>query len=72
MVCDSFKVDILLVSPDKRWIAAGTKDNGDLSPKVFLVVFDSTVFFTLFFRLRCVFVYSLIIHEPRSTRDKRR
>lgn len=39
MVCDSFKVNILLVSPDKKWIMAGTKDNDDLSPKVFLVVF---------------------------------
>lgn len=34
MVCDTFKVNVLLVSPDKKWIAAGTKDNGDLSPKV--------------------------------------
>ncbi|XP_030280203.1 F-box/WD repeat-containing protein 12 [Sparus aurata] len=34
MVCDSFKVNILLVSPDKKWIMAGTKDNDDLSPKV--------------------------------------
>lgn len=39
MVCDSFKVNILRVSPDKKWIMAGTKDNDDLSPKVFLVVF---------------------------------
>lgn len=36
MVCASFKVNILLASPDKRWIAAGTKDNGDLGPKVCL------------------------------------
>ncbi|XP_034552317.1 F-box/WD repeat-containing protein 12 isoform X2 [Notolabrus celidotus] len=35
MVCDSFKVNTLLVSPDKKWIIAGTKDNDDLSPKVF-------------------------------------
>lgn len=41
MVCDSFSVNILLVSPDKKWIMAGTKDNDDLSPKVFLVVFAS-------------------------------
>ncbi|KAM9855596.1 F-box/WD repeat-containing protein 12 [Aulostomus maculatus] len=34
VVCDSFKVNVLLVSPDKKWIAAGTKDNDDLSPKV--------------------------------------
>uniref|UniRef100_UPI0037E78807 F-box/WD repeat-containing protein 12 n=1 Tax=Semicossyphus pulcher TaxID=241346 RepID=UPI0037E78807 len=34
MVCDSFKVNTLLVSPDKKWITAGTKDNDDLSPKV--------------------------------------
>lgn len=41
MVHDSFKVNVLLVSPDKKWITAGTKDNDDLSPKVCLVVFDS-------------------------------
>lgn len=40
MVCDSFKVNILLVSPDKKWIIAGTKENYDLSLKVFEVVFD--------------------------------
>ncbi|XP_040008817.1 F-box/WD repeat-containing protein 12 isoform X1 [Xiphias gladius] len=34
MVCDTFKVNILLVSPSKKWITAGTKDNDDLSPKV--------------------------------------
>ncbi|XP_034028653.1 F-box/WD repeat-containing protein 12 [Thalassophryne amazonica] len=34
VVCDAFKIDILLVSPDKKWIAAGTKDSNDLSPKV--------------------------------------
>nr|XP_020466243.1 F-box/WD repeat-containing protein 12 [Monopterus albus] len=34
MVCDTFKVNILLVSPDKKWIVAGTKDNDDISPKV--------------------------------------
>ncbi|XP_053173768.1 F-box/WD repeat-containing protein 12 [Scomber japonicus] len=34
MVHDSFKVNVLLVSPDKKWITAGTKDNDDLSPKV--------------------------------------
>lgn len=71
MVCASFKVNILLASPDKRWIAAGTKDNSDLGPKVCLVVFDSTVFFTSAFMLRCVFVYYLIISDPRSTRAKR-
>lgn len=47
MVCDTFTVNILLVSPDKKWIAAGTKDNDDLSPKVFLVVFDDMVSFFL-------------------------
>lgn len=41
MVCDTFEVNILLVSPDRKWIMAGTKDNNDLSPKVFLVVIDS-------------------------------
>ncbi|XP_075955971.1 F-box/WD repeat-containing protein 12 [Anarhichas minor] len=34
MVCDSFNVNTLLVSPDKKWITAGNKDNLDLSPKV--------------------------------------
>ncbi|XP_059189888.1 F-box/WD repeat-containing protein 12 [Centropristis striata] len=33
-VCDSFKVNTLLISPDRKWIAAGTKDNDDISPKV--------------------------------------
>lgn len=33
-VCEPFQVNILRVSPDKKWIAAGTKDNSDLSPKV--------------------------------------
>ncbi|CAJ1084893.1 F-box/WD repeat-containing protein 12 [Xyrichtys novacula] len=33
-VCDTFKVNTLLVSPDKKWIIAGTKDNDDLSAKV--------------------------------------
>ncbi|XP_075883089.1 F-box/WD repeat-containing protein 12 isoform X2 [Nelusetta ayraudi] len=32
-VCDTFKVNILLVSPDRKYIIAGTKDNDDLSPK---------------------------------------
>nr|XP_040050252.1 F-box/WD repeat-containing protein 12 isoform X1 [Gasterosteus aculeatus aculeatus] len=34
VVCDGFKVDMLLVSPDRKWIFAGTKDSKDLSPKV--------------------------------------
>uniref|UniRef100_A0AAV2M0F2 F-box/WD repeat-containing protein 12 n=1 Tax=Knipowitschia caucasica TaxID=637954 RepID=A0AAV2M0F2_KNICA len=34
MVCDSFRVTTLLISPDKKWIAAGTSDNIDLSAKV--------------------------------------
>ncbi|XP_041655489.1 F-box/WD repeat-containing protein 12 [Cheilinus undulatus] len=34
MVCDTFKVNTLLMSPDKKWITAGTKENDDLSPKV--------------------------------------
>uniref|UniRef100_A0A3Q2NSL6 Si:ch73-142c19.1 n=1 Tax=Fundulus heteroclitus TaxID=8078 RepID=A0A3Q2NSL6_FUNHE len=34
MVCDSFRVNVLLVSPDKKWIFAGTKENADISPKV--------------------------------------
>ena len=48
MVCDSFKVNILLVSPDKKWITAGTKDNDDLSPKVFAVSFDGMAVFVSF------------------------
>lgn len=48
MVCDTFKVNILLVSPDKKWITAGTKDNDDLSPKVFLVFFDSLTLYLFF------------------------
>lgn len=39
MICDSFKVNVLLVSPDKKWIVAGTKENDDLSPKVFCLFF---------------------------------
>ncbi|XP_054635290.1 F-box/WD repeat-containing protein 12 isoform X2 [Dunckerocampus dactyliophorus] len=34
MVCDSFKVNIVLVSPDKKWILAGSKEIVDLHPKV--------------------------------------
>uniref|UniRef100_A0A3P9I0V3 Zgc:171857 n=1 Tax=Oryzias latipes TaxID=8090 RepID=A0A3P9I0V3_ORYLA len=34
VVCDSFKVDLLLISPDKKWVVAGTKDRSDLFPKV--------------------------------------
>lgn len=34
VVCDSFRVDLLLVSPDKKWVLAGTKENDDISPKV--------------------------------------
>lgn len=55
MVCDTFKVNTLLVSPDKKWITAGTKDNDDLSPKVFLVVFDRlTVYF-------CFLLWSVLV-----------
>ncbi|KAM7404950.1 hypothetical protein PAMP_012249 [Pampus punctatissimus] len=34
IVCDTFKVNVLIVSPDKKCIMAGTKDNDDISPKV--------------------------------------
>ncbi|XP_047466042.1 F-box/WD repeat-containing protein 12 [Mugil cephalus] len=34
VVCDSFRVDILLISPDKKWIAAGSTHSGDSSLKV--------------------------------------
>lgn len=37
VVCDSFKVDLLLISPDKKWVVAGTKDSSDIFPKVFSV-----------------------------------
>lgn len=47
-VCDTFKVNILLVSPDRKYIIAGTKDNDDLSPKVFFVFFDYLIFFLAF------------------------
>ncbi|KAK3547684.1 hypothetical protein QTP86_026930 [Hemibagrus guttatus] len=35
VVCDSFSLNVLLASPDKKWILAASKDNSDLSPKVF-------------------------------------
>uniref|UniRef100_A0A1A8C180 F-box and WD repeat domain containing 12 n=1 Tax=Nothobranchius kadleci TaxID=1051664 RepID=A0A1A8C180_NOTKA len=34
VVCDSFTVNLLLVSPDKKWIMAGTTQGADSSPKV--------------------------------------
>ncbi|XP_023846420.1 F-box/WD repeat-containing protein 12 isoform X1 [Salvelinus sp. IW2-2015] len=34
VVCDTFKVNLLLASPDKKWILAGTTENMDMSPKV--------------------------------------
>nr|XP_046199210.1 F-box/WD repeat-containing protein 12 isoform X2 [Oncorhynchus gorbuscha] len=34
VVCDTFKVNLLLASPDKKWILAGTTGNMDMSPKV--------------------------------------
>ncbi|XP_056158133.1 F-box/WD repeat-containing protein 12 [Lampris incognitus] len=34
VVCDGFQVNLLLVSPDKKWIVAGTKHIDNLSPKV--------------------------------------
>lgn len=34
MVCDTYQVTTLLISPDKKWLVAGTKDNDDLSAKV--------------------------------------
>lgn len=58
MVCDTFKVNILLVSPDKKWITAGTKDNNDLSPKVFLVVIDGLMF--VFLALLCMFTFTAL------------
>ncbi|XP_047663420.1 F-box/WD repeat-containing protein 12 isoform X1 [Tachysurus fulvidraco] len=35
VVCDSFGLNVLLSSPDKKWIFTASKDNSDLSPKVF-------------------------------------
>lgn len=35
VVCDSFSLNILRSSPDKKWILAASKENFDLSPKVF-------------------------------------
>lgn len=63
MVCDSFKVNVLLVSPDRRWIAAGTKDHSDFSPKVFTSVrlWRSGVF---------LFITSLSLTQ-RNPEDKR-
>ncbi|XP_061908735.1 F-box/WD repeat-containing protein 12-like isoform X1 [Entelurus aequoreus] len=34
MISDTFKVNIVLISPDKNWIMAGHKDHLDFSPKV--------------------------------------
>uniref|UniRef100_A0A673Z4E5 Si:ch73-142c19.1 n=1 Tax=Salmo trutta TaxID=8032 RepID=A0A673Z4E5_SALTR len=34
VVCDTFKVNLLLASPDKKWILAGTTEDMDMSPKV--------------------------------------
>ena len=34
-VCDSFPVNLLLLSPDKKWVLAASKDNANFSPKVF-------------------------------------
>lgn len=65
MVCDSFKVNMLLVSPDKRWIAAGTKDNSDCTPKV------CTVFLSSSFNLSCVFVYYLIMSDSKKQGGKK-
>ncbi|XP_066528327.1 F-box/WD repeat-containing protein 12 isoform X2 [Hoplias malabaricus] len=35
VVCDSFKLNVLLSSPDNKWILAASKESSDLSPKVF-------------------------------------
>lgn len=55
-VCDTFRVNTLLISPNKKWIIAGTKDNDDLSPKVTLVVFDCIHVFPDIFTSFCSFV----------------
>lgn len=38
VVCDTFKVNLLLASPDKKWILAGTTENMDMSPKVIVTI----------------------------------
>ncbi|XP_067228515.1 F-box/WD repeat-containing protein 12 isoform X1 [Chanodichthys erythropterus] len=35
MVCDSFRLNLLLSSPDRKWILAASKEKFDSSPKVF-------------------------------------
>ncbi|XP_067303084.1 F-box/WD repeat-containing protein 12 isoform X2 [Pseudorasbora parva] len=35
MVCDSFRLNLLLSSPDRKWILAASKENFNSSPKVF-------------------------------------
>lgn len=73
MVCDSFKVNILLVSPDKRWIAAGTKDNSDSSPKVFLSSLTAPSLLRLSYSGGFLFVTSLFLtQEARETKGVNR
>lgn len=67
-VCDTFKVNTLLVSPDRKYIIAGTKDNDDLSPKVFFVFFDCLIFF--FFLLRFLLCYVLASYFSLTQRRK--
>lgn len=68
-VCDSFKVNILLVSPDRKYIIAGTKDNDDLSPKVFFVFFDYPILFLLRFLLWYVLVSFSPLTQWRKVLD---
>ncbi|KAG9340296.1 hypothetical protein JZ751_021743 [Albula glossodonta] len=35
VVYDTFKIDPLIASPDKKWVFTATKENFDMSPKVF-------------------------------------
>ncbi|XP_017553743.1 F-box/WD repeat-containing protein 12 [Pygocentrus nattereri] len=35
VVCDSFRLNVLLSSPDKKWILTASKESSDFSPKVF-------------------------------------
>ncbi|XP_062871802.1 F-box/WD repeat-containing protein 12 isoform X2 [Trichomycterus rosablanca] len=35
VVCDSFRLNVLLTSPDHNWILAASSESSDLSPKVF-------------------------------------
>ncbi|KAG7472876.1 hypothetical protein MATL_G00113740 [Megalops atlanticus] len=35
VMCDTFRINLLTSSPDRKWLFAGTKENADFSPQVF-------------------------------------